>query len=73
MAFVHPSSANGVLVELYESTAEETQLRIDNLNDLAERLRVEGQAVAAGVIAFLRTLRSDAGESAEDSIRIKSG
>lgn len=73
VAFIHPDSTNGVLVELYESTEEEAQRRVDNLNDLAERLRVEGQAVAAGVRAFLRALRWDASQDNEDGIRLKPG
>lgn len=70
IAFIHPNSANGVLVELYEETAGEMQRRRDTVNDLRERLAAEGQAVAAGVMAFMRALRADAGLTNGDGIRI---
>lgn len=70
IAFIHPNSTNGVLIELYEQTAGETQRRRDALNDIRERLATQGLAVAAGVSAFLQALRVDAGRSNGDGIRI---
>ena len=57
VAFIHPRSAYGVLVELYETTPEEPLLRLEVFNRLRERLDIERQAVSAGVSAFLHTLR----------------
>lgn len=71
IAFAHPRSANGVLVELYQLTEEEQQRRNDVVDDIRERLTVEGQAVAAGLSAFVRALRSDAGRSEDEGIRLR--
>jgi methylmalonyl-CoA/ethylmalonyl-CoA epimerase len=71
IAFIHPRSTNGVLVELYELTEGEAQRRSDILNDIRERLAVEGQVMAAGVSAFVQTLRSDAGRAEAEGIRLR--
>lgn len=63
IAFVHPKSTYGVLIELYETTAEEPIIRANILDDLRLRLDVERQAVSAGVSAFLRTLREVTGRA----------
>jgi len=57
IAFVHPRSASGVLIELYETTPEEPERRAATLEDLRTRLEVERQAMAAGISAFLHSLR----------------
>ncbi len=57
IAFVHPKSTCGVLIELYECSEGEQLIRANILDDLRARLDVERQAVSAGVSAFLRTLR----------------
>ena len=57
IAFVHPKSTGGVLIELYEMTSDEATIRASIIRDLRSRLDVERQAVTAGVSAFLRTLR----------------
>ncbi|MGA9534016.1 MAG: methylmalonyl-CoA epimerase [Anaerolineales bacterium] len=59
IAFVHPESANGVLVELYELTALEPEIRFERASRLADRALTSGQAMAAGVLAFLRALTED--------------
>lgn len=63
IAFIHPKSTCGVLIELYETTADETLIRANILDDLKSRLDVERQAVSAGVSAFLRTLREVTGRA----------
>jgi methylmalonyl-CoA/ethylmalonyl-CoA epimerase len=57
IAFIHPESTFGVLVELYESSPEEPKLRASRLNDLRHRLHLERRAVSAGFSAFVRALR----------------
>ncbi len=71
IAFVHPHSAFGVLVELYETTPEEPARRAAALEGLQERLDVERQAMAAGVSAFLSTLRRVVRPGNETGIVIK--
>ncbi len=58
IAFIHPESTHGVLVELYEPTELEPAIRLARARELADRAMVQGQAVAAGILAFLRGLRS---------------
>ena len=57
IAFVHPESTHGVLVELYELTPQEPQIRLARARELADRALTQGQLVAAGVLSFLRGLR----------------
>ena len=57
IAFIHPHSTYGVLVELYETTAEEPLIRADILNNIVARFDVERQAVSAGIAAFIGSLR----------------
>jgi methylmalonyl-CoA/ethylmalonyl-CoA epimerase len=59
VAFVHPHSTYGVLIELYEATPEEPQRRAAILEALRTRAVVERQVVAAGVMAFLRALHTE--------------
>jgi methylmalonyl-CoA epimerase len=68
IAFIHPRSANGVLVELYELTEGESQRRLDILDSIRERLVVEGQALSSGVFAFVQALRSAAGRADEEGV-----
>jgi methylmalonyl-CoA epimerase len=70
VGFIHPRSANGVLVELYELTEGEAQRRTDILDDVRERLIVEGQSLAAGLSAFVEALRTDAGRPEPEGILI---
>lgn len=59
IAFIHPKSTHGVLVELYELTHEEPQIRLERARGLADRALAQGQVVMAGVLGFLRQLRQD--------------
>jgi methylmalonyl-CoA/ethylmalonyl-CoA epimerase len=59
IAFIHPESTHGVLVELYEVTQQEPQIRMDRARHLADRALAQSQVMAAGVLGFLRGLRSD--------------
>jgi methylmalonyl-CoA epimerase len=68
IAFIHPRSANGVLVELYQLTAGESQRRRDVLDSIRERLELERQALSSGVVAFMRALRSDAGRADDGGV-----
>jgi methylmalonyl-CoA/ethylmalonyl-CoA epimerase len=61
ISFIHPESTHGVLVELYELTGAEPLIRLDRARGLADRALAQGQAVAAGVLGFLRGLRQDGG------------
>jgi methylmalonyl-CoA/ethylmalonyl-CoA epimerase len=58
IAFIHPESTHGVLVELYELTQHEPQIRLERARQLADRAIARGQEVAAGVLEFLRQLRN---------------
>lgn len=59
IAFIHPKSTHGVLVELYELTHEEPEIRLQRARGLADRALTQGQVVVAGVLGFLRQLRQD--------------
>jgi methylmalonyl-CoA/ethylmalonyl-CoA epimerase len=59
IAFIHPSSTQGVLVELYELTQEEPEIRLQRARVLADRVIEEGQAMRDAAIAFLRGIRSN--------------
>jgi hypothetical protein len=50
-----------VLVELYELTQEEPEIRLARARTLADRVLGEGQAMMAGVRGFLRSLRGGSG------------
>lgn len=58
IAFVHPKGTGGVLVELYQMTAEEPARRLERLNDMRRRLRLGGRVYAAGIVAFFSGLRT---------------
>lgn len=66
IAFIHPESTHGVLVELYELTPMEPQIRLARARHLADRALAQGQVVAAGVLGFLRGLRTPANDGKED-------
>lgn len=57
IAFIHPESTHGVLVELYELTVQEPQIRLARARTLADRVLSSGQNVAATALDFLRGLR----------------
>src|SRR3990172_11705406 len=56
IAFVHPASTHGVLVELYELTPQEPHRRLERARGLAERVISEGQVMTAAVAGFLGAL-----------------
>ncbi len=56
VAFIHPESTHGVLVELYEMTPEEPLLRAERQMGLANRVLHEGQVMTAAVRGFLQAL-----------------
>ena len=58
IAFIHPKSTAGVLVELYELTPVEPEIRLRRARTLAERVMMQGQMAASATLAFLRALRS---------------
>lgn len=64
IAFIHPESTFGVLVELYESRPEEPELRANALEALFTRMEIERRAVSAAFSAFVRALR----ESREEQL-----
>lgn len=62
IAFIHPESTHGVLVEMYELTPHEPQIRLARAQTLADRVLAEGQVMAAAALAFLQALRSNGGK-----------
>jgi methylmalonyl-CoA/ethylmalonyl-CoA epimerase len=63
IAFVHPESTHGVLIELYELTQDEPEIRLARARQLANRAISRGQVVTAGVLAFIRQLRGSEDEN----------
>jgi len=61
IAFVHPESTQGVLVELYELTGNEPIHRLEHQASLADRVMREGQVMGAAVLAFLDRLVNGGG------------
>jgi methylmalonyl-CoA/ethylmalonyl-CoA epimerase len=57
IAFIHPKSTQGVLVELYELTPSEFEIRLRRARTLADRVMMQGQMAATATMAFLRSLR----------------
>jgi methylmalonyl-CoA/ethylmalonyl-CoA epimerase len=58
VAFVHPESTHGVLIELYEPTKQESHIRLSRARRLADRAISGGQVATAAALAFLRSLRN---------------
>ncbi|MEP7357382.1 MAG: methylmalonyl-CoA epimerase [Anaerolineales bacterium] len=56
IAFVHPESTHGVLVELYELTPLEPVQRLASQMGLADRVMHESQVMGAAVMGFLNRL-----------------
>jgi methylmalonyl-CoA/ethylmalonyl-CoA epimerase len=57
IAFIHPESTHGVLVELYELTGQEPRIRMARAKLLADRVLAGSQAMATSALTFLRALR----------------
>ena len=72
VAFVHPHSTSGVLIELYQLTPEEPQRRADVIAGLQKRFDVERQVLSAGMSAFLTRLRELTGLSRSGEVVIGS-
>ncbi len=58
IAFVHPKSTHGVLVELYQLTPQESEIRLGRARGLADRVLLQGQVAVAAAMGFLRALRN---------------
>jgi len=58
IAFIHPKSTGGVLVELYELTPEEPQRRYRLIRRMQRRLVARGFVAGAGLREFVRTWRN---------------
>ncbi len=66
IAFIHPKSTHGVLVELYELTPSELEIRLRRARQLADRVMNQGQVAVTAAMGFLRGLRNgDQPETAE--------
>ncbi|MBI4772049.1 MAG: methylmalonyl-CoA epimerase [Chloroflexi bacterium] len=62
IAFIHPESTHGVLVELYELTPQEPQRRLERARGLADRVLTESQVMTAAVLGFLGSMVSGNGK-----------
>jgi methylmalonyl-CoA/ethylmalonyl-CoA epimerase len=62
IAFIHPKSTQGVLVELYELTPVEPEIRLRRARRLANRVMRQSQLAATATMAFLRAFRAGNGE-----------
>jgi methylmalonyl-CoA/ethylmalonyl-CoA epimerase len=67
IAFIHPESTHGVLVELYETTQQETEIRMARARNLSNRVLEQGQVMVAGVLGFMRGLRTQADDGGNGS------
>jgi methylmalonyl-CoA/ethylmalonyl-CoA epimerase len=65
IAFIHPKSTAGVLVELYELTPVEPEIRLRRARTLTDRVMMQGQLAASAAMAFLRALRTGNGGNGE--------
>lgn len=63
IAFIHPESTNGVLVELYELSGNELEIRLDRAREMADRMIKEGQNMATAVMDYVRGLTGGNGKS----------
>jgi len=61
IAFIHPKSTGGVLVELYQLTPDEPRRRSKIIRDMRRRLVVQGYVAGAGLRQFVRAWRSHDG------------
>lgn len=58
IAFIHPKSTHGVLVELYEMTPEEPRRRSRIIRNMRRQLAMQGYAARAGLREFVRAWRT---------------
>jgi len=68
IAFVHPKSTNGVLVELYELTPEEPQRRRRLIRNMQRRLARQGYAARAGLRQFIHSWRGQGARKEKASV-----
>jgi methylmalonyl-CoA/ethylmalonyl-CoA epimerase len=57
IAFIHPHSTSGVLVELYQLTPEEPRRRREIIRRMRRQLVTRGYAAGAGLREFVRSWR----------------
>ncbi len=69
IAFIHPQSTHGVLVELYELSPHEPEIRRLRASSVRDRMLIEGQAVASAALAFLRALRGKDDKRTSTAVR----
>jgi methylmalonyl-CoA/ethylmalonyl-CoA epimerase len=69
IAFIHPKSTNGVLVELYQLTPEEPLRRREIIRRMRRRLVARGYVAGAGLREFVRAWRRRDGQSAKSPFR----
>jgi hypothetical protein len=62
IAFVHPHSTGGVLVELYQLTPEEPRRRREIIRRMRRRLVARGYVAGAGLREFIRAWRNRDGK-----------
>lgn len=67
IAFIHPKGTNGVLVELYELSAEEPQRRTEQLDAMRRRVRDGRRVYTAGAKAFLSRIRTGEEEMGQET------
>ena len=65
IAFIHPKSTAGVLVELYQLHPQEPEIRLRRARTLTDRVMMQGQLAASAAMAFLRALRGRNGGNGE--------
>ncbi|HET7089990.1 MAG TPA: methylmalonyl-CoA epimerase [Anaerolineae bacterium] len=75
IAFIHPKSTGGVLVELYQLTPDEPRRRSKIIRDMRRRLVVQGYVAGAGLREFIRVWRGRDGlrrkvETPDEKLRI---
>ncbi|MGH2537178.1 MAG: methylmalonyl-CoA epimerase [Candidatus Promineifilaceae bacterium] len=73
IAFIHPKASRGVLVELYELTAEEPARRRERLEEMRRRIRAGRRVYTAGMMAFLTGLRGGGGDGDERAKKVGAG
>ena len=58
IAFIHPKGTGGVLVELYELTAEEPMRRLESLLSMPRRFQESSSVYVEGIRSFLASWRT---------------
>jgi methylmalonyl-CoA/ethylmalonyl-CoA epimerase len=71
IAFIHPASTNGVLVELYQTTLDEPVRRVELIREWRRRLRQQGAVATAGLRTFMRSWRNGTRREDDDEAVIK--